>query len=142
MKKNLFLFLPFICALLFTACTGNQCDVTGSWNVKSVDIVSGKWPASIADMTKSEYLKTSYQFQEDGSLTISTPTSTQQPTLTWSIDQGAGVITWKGQDESLAPEVFQILGCTENELTLKQRIPADPSLEESATIDLVLERTE
>ncbi len=141
MKKLSFLIFTTLVLFTFQACQSDGgCNLEGSWKVKSTDVQSPKFSASIIEMTKAEIENAKYDFTADGKvLWQSTPVALPVEG-TWALDEKGDNLTLTFPDRS--PDVFTITSCSANELSTTQRAPQDPAKEATLTINTVLERVQ
>ncbi len=87
-------------------------------------------------MMETEYKASIYQFNNDGTMSITS--SGGQPTPgTYTLDADKKTLQWKDANQGVE-NVLQINNCTGTSIELTQRMPADASQAEIATVSMTL----
>lgn len=142
MKKNVLFCLALCFVLAAQSCMDDGCSFKGKWSVQSADVQSTKLSASILQMTKDDYLNSTYEFAKDGKITITGVPGSTTKEGNWTFDENTQELKWASSEGASTPfsETFQMESCVNGEMTLTQRIPPDPAAEAMAEIKITIKK--
>lgn len=138
MKKLVFAALSVaLCCFIWTSCgMSGGCSIVGTWKVSDVKITSEKFSPSIVNSMDAEYRRSSYEFNADGTMIISTTQNVSNPG-TYVFDQNANTLTWKDNERGVE-NGLKVLSCTAEGIELYQRMPGDESKPAVAEVTFTL----
>ena len=129
MKKFFFAICILGTSLFMTSCGAGGCSIEGEWKVSDVNIESDKFSDMLINTMKDEYLKSTYKFNKDGTMTIGSNTGTytfSETNLTWA------------DDLSKAENILQVKSCSSSAIELLQRMPPDESKPATAIVTFTI----
>ena len=136
MKKFLFAFCSLCIGLMFSSCASDGCSIVGTWAVSDIKMESTKFSESMIEMMETEYKNTTYVFNEDGTMSITTSNGVPAPG-TYTFTAASYELKWE-DDANKIPNVLKVLNCTGASIELSQRMPADEAQELTAQVTMTL----
>ncbi|MEZ4954848.1 MAG: hypothetical protein R2825_14880 [Saprospiraceae bacterium] len=136
MKKYFFALSAALICLLISSCAGGGCSIEGTWKVSDVKVESSTLPESIIKMMETEYKNSIYQFNSDGTMSITSSNSTPN-TGKYTLDLAGNSLKWT-DDSAGAENALTINSCSDEAFSLTQRMPSDPAQAESFKITMTI----
>lgn len=136
MKKYFFAVSAALICLLISSCAGDGCSIEGTWKVSEVKVESSTLPESIINMMESEYKNSTYQFNSDGTMSITSSNSTPN-TGKYTLDLAGNTLKWT-DDSAEVESSLVVNSCSSEAFNLTQRMPTDPAQAESFKITMTI----
>ena len=132
MKKIFFAICIVSACTYFFSCAGEGgCSLSGTWKVAEVNIESESFSERIINSMERDYLKSSYTFNKDGSMSIDGQTGK------YTFEPELNILRWT-DDESRIENLLQVTSCSASAFELVQRMPVDETQPATAVVSFKL----
>lgn len=118
--------------IFFTSCAGEEgCSLPGTWKVAEVQIESSTFSERIINSMENDYLKSTYTFNKDGTMSIDGLAGK------YNFEPAASLLKWT-DSETMIENTLQVKSCTSSTIELVQRMPNDESQPATAIVTFKL----